>query len=176
MDFTITEVNTNRHRVENDSCLTRVVIAEHLCWEKVIAEEHGVPLALSLKVSLAQPAFCSLSVSLLLFVSLCERSTLTNSNLSQIPKQYNNSWNIIKMSMKWMDVLVWVSHFCFSVTVNSWGQDMRSRSSCNFGNSVLLFWCELLRIDTFLCCGFTSVGCQTFFHHYLQLCFPAALS
>ncbi len=36
MDFTITEINTNEQRAENDSCLTFVSMStERFCWDKV---------------------------------------------------------------------------------------------------------------------------------------------
>ncbi len=63
MDFTITEVISEGHRAENDSCLTCVSInTERFCWDKHINWQRSVPLSLSLKVNLAHPAHRSLSL------------------------------------------------------------------------------------------------------------------
>ncbi len=70
---TITEVNTKRHRAENDSNLTCVSKSKEHRWDKLINWQHSAPLSLSLKVSLAHPAHRSLSLSLSLSLSPCSQ-------------------------------------------------------------------------------------------------------
>ncbi len=64
MDSVITDVNTNRHKAQNDSCLTCVSVGiERFCWDKLINGQCTAQLSLSvLKVDLAHPAQRSLSL------------------------------------------------------------------------------------------------------------------